>query len=64
MKILHYKDIITRAVNNPDDAQLDALAHQLKDCAEAREMLRNKGYGTDWIDFCSTIKLIPSNFSA
>ena len=37
--------MIVGAVNNPDDAQLDSLAHHMAACEEANSILRNLGYG-------------------
>ena len=40
-----WKAMIVGAANNPDEDQLDSLAHHMAACEEANGILRHKGWG-------------------
>lgn len=59
MTKLHYRDLIFRAVQRADSAQLDLLVAQLTDAERAREILRAKGYGATGMTGSATAAQVP-----
>ncbi len=59
MTKLHYRDLIFRAVQRADSAQLDLLVAQLTDAERAREILRAKGYGATGMSASITAAQVP-----
>lgn len=51
--------MIVGAVGNPDEAQLDSLAHHMAACEEANSILRHKGYGTAGQSIKDVVRGVP-----
>lgn len=61
MHILHYKDLMARAVRTGDVKTLDKLAQRLVDGEDALELLRAKGYGAAGNSLPATVRHVPDN---
>jgi hypothetical protein len=58
MNLLHYRDLITRAVDEGGSA-LDKLAAHMDDAARAKQLLQLKGYGGPWDSMAKLAAQVP-----
>lgn len=64
MKAEGWKELIQQAAYEAETGgfeKLDLLAKYLEMCDEAKQELRNKGYGWTGLDILETIKEVPNN---
>ncbi len=54
-----FRDMIVRAVHDPDPKMLDSIAMHLAACERANEILRAKGYGASGLQIDSTAAQVP-----
>lgn len=59
MNMLHYRDLITRAVAD-GGTSLDKLAARMDDAAQAKQMLHAKGYGGPWDSITKLAAQVPA----
>lgn len=58
MNLLHYRDLITRAVAE-GGSSLDKLAARMDDAAQAKQVLHAKGYGDSWSSMVKVVSQVP-----
>lgn len=58
MNLLHYRDLITRAVEE-GGSSLDKLAARMDDAAQAKQVLHAKGYGDSWSSMVKLAAQVP-----
>lgn len=55
----HYVDLILRAVAQPDNGVLLAVARQLAAAEAAHAILRSRGYGSAGLEIDAAARLVP-----
>ncbi|WP_426057107.1 hypothetical protein [Janthinobacterium sp. PSPC2-1] len=56
----HYRDMIIRAVGEPDGETLDLIVSHVIDAERAKQILRAKGYGMTGLPASATAALVPA----
>lgn len=62
MRAIDWQEFILRTVEeyaagNPDN--LKTIAHYLEMCDNAKQVLRDRGYGWTGVDIMETVKMVP-----
>ncbi len=55
----HYRDMIIRAVGEPDGKTLGLIVEHVVDAERAKEILRANGYGVAGLSASATAALVP-----
>lgn len=55
----HYRDMIIRAVGEPDGKTLSLIVKHVVDAERAKEILRANGYGAAGLSASATAALVP-----
>ncbi|MGK5044915.1 hypothetical protein ACQ4WP_03310 [Janthinobacterium sp. GB4P2] len=55
----HYRDMIIRAVGEPDGKTLGLIVEHVVDAERAKEILRANGYGVAGLPASATAALVP-----
>ena len=55
----HYRDMIIRAVGEPDGKTLGLIVEHVVDAERAKEILRANGYGVAGMSSSATAALVP-----
>jgi hypothetical protein len=56
----HYRDMIIRAVGEPDGQTLDLIVSHVIDAERAKQILRANGYGMTGLSASATAALVPT----
>ena len=56
----HYRDMIIRAVAEPDGQTLDLIVSHVIDAERAKQILRANGYGMTGLSASATAALVPA----
>ena len=56
----HYRDMIIRAVSEPDGKTLDLIVSHVIDAERAKQILRANGYGMTGLSASATAALVPT----
>lgn len=56
----HYRDMIIRAVADPDGQTLDLIVSHVIDAERAKQILRANGYGMTGLSASATAALVPT----
>ena len=56
----HYRDMIIRAVAEPDGQTLDLIVSHVIDAERAKQILRANGYGMTGLSASATAALVPT----
>lgn len=56
----HYRDMIIRAVGEPDGETLDLIVSHVIDAERAKQILRANGYGMTGLSASATAALVPA----
>ncbi|SIR85695.1 hypothetical protein SAMN05880566_12832 [Janthinobacterium sp. TND4EL3] len=56
----HYRDMIIRAVAEPDGETLDLIVSHVIDAERAKQILRANGYGMTGLSASATAALVPA----
>ena len=58
MKIQAWENMVIDAVSTNDTVQINLIAQNLKEAAEAKQVLRDNGYGWTGLSLLETAKIV------